>query len=69
MQSDGHQRVALETAEKQGFDTGLAVHPLDPTWTVPVYVANFVLMEYGSGAIFGVLRMIEILDFARRGST
>ncbi len=44
----------LETAEKQGFDTGIkAVHPFDPNWTVPVYVANFVLMEYGTGAIFG----------------
>src|ERR1700730_8154893 len=37
-----------------GFDTGIkAVHPLDPTLTLPVYVANFVLMEYGTGAIFG----------------
>ncbi len=37
-----------------GFDTGLTVrHPLDPSWTLPVYVANFVLMEYGTGAVFG----------------
>jgi leucyl-tRNA synthetase len=44
----------IETAEKKGFDTGIkAVHPFDPTWLVPVYVANFVLMEYGTGAIFG----------------
>jgi len=44
----------LETAEKKGFDTGIkAIHPLDPTWELPVYVANFVLMDYGTGAIFG----------------
>ncbi len=44
----------IEKAEKKGFDTGIrALHPFDPTWTVPVYVANFVLMEYGTGAIFG----------------
>ncbi len=46
--------AAIETAEKLGFDTGLrAVHPFDPNWTLPVYVANFVLMDYGTGAIFG----------------
>ena len=50
----GTSLADLETAEKRGFDTGVrAVHPLDPKWTVPVYVANFVLMEYGTGAIFG----------------
>ncbi len=44
----------IETAEKLGFDTGVrAVHPLDPSWLLPVYVANFVLMGYGTGAIFG----------------
>ncbi len=44
----------IETAEKKGFDTGIkAVHPFDPTWQVPVYVANFILMDYGTGAIFG----------------
>ncbi len=64
----GTSEVALETAEKRGFDTGLrAVHPLDPTWTVPVYVANFVLMEYGSGAIFGCPAHDQRdLDFARK---
>jgi leucyl-tRNA synthetase len=37
-----------------GFDTGIkAVHPFDPNWKLPVYVANFILMEYGTGAIFG----------------
>lgn len=50
----GTSVAALETAEKKGFDTGLrVVHPLDASWTLPVYVANFVLMDYGTGAIFG----------------
>jgi leucyl-tRNA synthetase len=50
----GTSAAALETAEKKGFDTGLRVkHPFDPEWRIPVFVANFVLMEYGSGAIFG----------------
>ncbi len=50
----GTSAAELETAEKKGFDTGIkAIHPLDPNWLVPVYVANFVLMEYGTGAIFG----------------
>ncbi|MCQ4189837.1 leucine--tRNA ligase [Methylocystis suflitae] len=45
---------AIETAEKMGYDTGLrVVHPFDPNWTLPVYVANFILMDYGTGAIFG----------------
>src|SRR5207237_3650653 len=44
----------IDTQEKQGFDTGIkAVHPFDESWKLPVYVANFVLMEYGTGAIFG----------------
>ena len=51
----GTSAAELETAEKKGYDTGLkAVHPLDPAWTLPVYVANFVLMDYGTGAVFGV---------------
>ncbi|HEY5712724.1 MAG TPA: leucine--tRNA ligase [Allosphingosinicella sp.] len=51
----GTTAAELETAEKKGFDTGLkAIHPLDPEWTLPVYIANFVLMDYGTGAIFGV---------------
>jgi leucyl-tRNA synthetase len=50
----GTSEAELETAEKRGFDTGIrAVHPFDPNWTLPVHVANFVLMEYGTGAIFG----------------
>ncbi|MDJ0447458.1 leucine--tRNA ligase [Methylocystis sp. JR02] len=50
----GTSAEAIETAEKQGFDTGLRVaHPFDPNWSLPVYVANFILMDYGTGAIFG----------------
>ena len=50
----GTSAAAIETAEKRGYDTGLrAVHPLDSKLSVPVYVANFVLMDYGTGAIFG----------------
>jgi leucyl-tRNA synthetase len=51
----GTSAAEIETAEKKGYRTGLeAVHPLDPTWKLPVYIANFVLMDYGTGAIFGV---------------
>ncbi|MCJ2129532.1 leucine--tRNA ligase [Methylobacterium sp. E-045] len=50
----GTAQAAIDTAEKLGFDTGLRVrHPLDPSWLLPVYVANFVLMDYGTGAVFG----------------
>jgi leucyl-tRNA synthetase len=50
----GTAQEIIETAEKQGFDTGIkAIHPFDPDWTLPVYVANFILMDYGTGAIFG----------------
>jgi len=50
----GTAEETIETAEKLGFDTGMkAIHPFDPNWKLPVYVANFVLMEYGTGAIFG----------------
>lgn len=50
----GTAQEIIDTAEKLGFDTGIkAAHPLDPDWKLPVYVANFVLMEYGTGAIFG----------------
>ncbi|PJE27726.1 leucyl-tRNA synthetase [Pseudooceanicola antarcticus] len=51
----GTTEEAIETAEKLGFDTGLTVsHPLDPEWKLPVWIANFILMDYGTGAIFGV---------------
>ena len=50
----GTAQEVIDTAEKKGFATGMrAVHPFDPTWKLPVYVANFVVMEYGTGAIFG----------------
>jgi len=64
----GTTAAELETAEKKGFDTGVQViHPLDPDWTLPVYVANFVLMDYGTGAIFGCPAHDQRdLDFARK---
>jgi leucyl-tRNA synthetase len=50
----GTAQAIIDTQEKLGFDTGIkAVHPFDASWKLPVYVANFVLMEYGTGAIFG----------------
>src|SRR6056297_2104402 len=50
----GTSEEELEKAEKKGFDTGLRVrHPFDTAWELPVYVANFILMDYGTGAIFG----------------
>ena len=64
----GTTAAELDTAEKLGFDTGLtARHPLDPAWDLPVYIANFVLMEYGTGAVFGVPAHDQRdLDFARK---
>ncbi|MCQ0986987.1 leucine--tRNA ligase [Jiella marina] len=64
----GTSAEALEKAEKKGFATGIeAVHPFDPEWRVPVYVANFVLMEYGTGAVFGCPAHDQRdLDFARK---
>ena len=64
----GTTAAELETAEKLGFDTGLkVVHPFDPGWLLPVYIANFVLMDYGTGAIFGSAAHDQRdLDFARK---
>ncbi|KPF42882.1 leucine--tRNA ligase [Rhizobium sp. AAP43] len=64
----GTSLAALETAEKKGIDTGIRVkHPLDSSLELPVYVANFVLMEYGTGAIFGCPSGDQRdLDFARK---
>jgi leucyl-tRNA synthetase len=64
----GTSVAVLETAEKMGFDTGIkAVHPLDATILLPVFVANFVLMEYGTGAIFGCPGHDQRdIDFARK---
>ena len=50
----GTSQASIEQAEKKGFDTGLRVtHPFDDSIELPLHVANFVLMEYGTGAIFG----------------
>ncbi len=64
----GTSTAAIEMAEKKGFDTGLrARHPFNPNRTVPVYAANFVLMDYGSGAIFGCPGHDERdMEFARK---
>ncbi|WP_321336780.1 leucine--tRNA ligase [uncultured Cohaesibacter sp.] len=64
----GTSAAELETAEKFGFDTGLKViHPLDSTIELPIYVANFILMDYGTGAIFGCPAHDQRdLDFARK---
>ncbi len=64
----GTTQEEIDTAEKRGFDTGLTVtHPLDDSWQLPVYVANFVLMDYGTGAIFGCPAHDQRdLDFARK---
>ena len=64
----GTTAAELETAEKLGFNTGLTVeHPLKKAWHLPVYVANFVLMDYGTGAVFGCPAHDQRdLDFARK---
>ncbi len=64
----GTSEEAVETQEKRGFDTGLrVVHPFDATQTLPVWIANFVLMDYGTGAIFACPAHDQRdLDFARK---
>jgi len=64
----GTSEAAIETAEKLGYDTGVEVaHPFVEGETVPLYVANFVLMDYGTGAIFGCPAHDQRdLDFARK---
>ncbi len=64
----GTTAAELETAEKLGFNTGYEVlHPFDSGWTLPVYIANFVLMDYGTGAVMGVPAHDQRdLDFARK---
>ena len=66
--SAGTSEAAIETAEKVGYDTGIRVrHPFDDERTLPLYVANFVLMEYGTGAIFGCPAHDQRdLEFARK---
>ncbi len=64
----GTSEAVIEAAEKRGYRTALqAVHPFDTDRRVPVYVANFVLMEYGTGAIFGCPAHDQRdLEFARK---
>ena len=66
--ASGTSEVAVETGEKRGFDTGLRVkHPFIEGATYPVWIANFVLMEYGTGAIFGCPAHDQRdMDFARK---
>jgi len=64
----GTSEAEIESAEKLGYDTGLRVkHPLDPSITLPVWIANFILMDYGTGAIFACPAHDQRdLDFARK---
>ncbi|HEX8620457.1 MAG TPA: leucine--tRNA ligase [Allosphingosinicella sp.] len=63
----GTTAAELETAEKLGLEIDEVLHPLDSGWTLPVYIANFVLMDYGTGAIFGCPAHDQRdLDFARK---
>jgi len=64
----GTTEAAIETAEKKGYDTGLKVlHPFIEGRVMPLYVANFVIMDYGTGAIFGCPAQDQRdLDFARK---
>jgi leucyl-tRNA synthetase len=66
--SRGTSEATIETSEKLGYDTGLRVkHPFIEDATYPVWIANFVLMEYGTGAIFGCPAHDQRdLDFARK---
>ena len=68
MRRTGTSEEAIEKAEKLGFDTGLRVkHPLDPSWELPVWIANFILMDYGTGAIFACPAHDQRdLDFCRK---
>ena len=64
----GTSEEALEKVEKKGIYTNIKVkHPFEPNETLPVYIANFVLMSYGTGAIFGVPAHDQRdLDFAKK---
>ena len=67
-QSVGTSEAAIEQADKKGFNTGHFVkHPFIEGKTLPIYIANFVLMDYGTGAIFGCPAHDQRdLDFARK---
>ena len=64
----GTTQAEIETAEKRGIDTDIRViHPTDPTQTLPVWIANFILSDYGTGAIFGCpAHDVRDLEFARK---
>ena len=64
----GTSEAVIEAAEKEGYDTGLRVrHPFIEGASFPVWIANFVLMEYGTGAIFGCPAHDQRdLEFARK---
>ncbi|MGH6967159.1 MAG: leucine--tRNA ligase [Phenylobacterium sp.] len=64
----GASQAEIDTAEKIGFDTGLLVqHPFDAGRTLSVWIANFILMDYGTGAIFACPAHDQRdLDFARK---
>jgi leucyl-tRNA synthetase len=64
----GTSQAEIDTAEKLGFDTGIkTLHPADSEWELPLYIANFVLMDYGTGAIIGCPAHDQRdLDFARK---
>jgi leucyl-tRNA synthetase len=64
----GASEAEIEAGEKKGYDTGLrAALPFEPGRSVPVWIANFVLMDYGTGAIFGCPAHDQRdLDFARK---
>ncbi len=66
--SRGTSEAAIESGAKEGYDTGLFIdHPFMPGARFPVWIANFVLMEYGTGAIFGCpCGDQRDLDFARK---
>jgi leucyl-tRNA synthetase len=64
----GTSEAEIEGGEKLGLFTGIEVrHPFDPTWNLQVWIANFILMDYGTGAIFGCPAHDQRdLDFARK---
>ncbi len=67
MRKGGTTEEAIETAEKLGYDTGIKVkHPLTGA-ELPVWIANFILMDYGTGAIFACPAHDQRdLDFCRK---
>ncbi|MGO9174506.1 MAG: leucine--tRNA ligase [Rhodomicrobium sp.] len=64
----GTAQEEIDRAEKRGYATGVvAAHPFRSTTKLPVYVANFILMDYGTGAVFGCPAHDQRdLDFARK---